>query len=64
MIGLSWYGLLVFNGTVHVAGTIAAGATGVLAIDVIVIITPLLIGWIGSKLLRPITPNAPRAAAA
>jgi hypothetical protein len=28
VIGLSWYGLLVFNGTVHVAGTIAAGATG------------------------------------
>jgi hypothetical protein len=116
VIGLSWYGLLIFNGTLHVVGTIASGAagaggvvtggsffipaffwmvyavmksgamsgkalavsvsggiiahillagvyagqkfgvygaTGVLVIDVIVIITPLVVGWVGSKLLGP-----------
>jgi len=28
VIGLSWYGLLIFNGTVHVVATIATGAAG------------------------------------
>jgi hypothetical protein len=117
VIGLSWYGLLIFNGMLHVGATIATGAagaggvvtgglffipafiwmvyavmksramsgkalavsvsggiiahillaavyagqkfgvygaTGVLVMDVIVIMTPLLIGWAASKLLGPI----------
>jgi hypothetical protein len=114
VIGLSWYGLLLFNGTLHVVGTIAAGvagaggvltgglvfipsfiwmvyvvlksgslsgkalavsvsggiiahlllaavyggqkaglygAPGVLFFDLVVIVSPLLIGWFGSKFL-------------
>jgi Protein of unknown function with HXXEE motif len=117
VIGLSWYGLIIFNGTLHVVGTIVAGAagaggvltggllfipgffwmlyvvlkshalsgkalavsvsggiiahillaavyggqnagvygaTGVLALDVVVIATPLLVGWVGSKFLGPV----------
>ena len=127
VIGLSWYGLLIFNGTLHVVGTIAAGtagagrvltggllfipsffwmtyvvlksramsgkalafsvsggivahlllaaeyggqktgmygATGVLVFDVVVIATPILVGWLGSELLAPGTAGAPRAASA
>jgi hypothetical protein len=127
VIGLSWYGLLIFNGTLHVVATIATGAagaggvltggllfipsflwmiyvvlksramsgkalavsvsggiiahlllaavyggqktgvygaTGVLLFDVVVIATPILIGWVGSKLLGPTTTQAPRAASA
>ncbi|HEX4523852.1 MAG TPA: HXXEE domain-containing protein [Casimicrobiaceae bacterium] len=114
VIGLSWYGLLLVNGTLHVVGTIAAGAAGaggvltgglffipsffwmiyvvlksgslsgkalavsvsggiiahillaavyggqkaglygapgVLFFDLVVIVSPLLIGWFGSKFL-------------
>src|SRR3954451_19795012 len=29
------------------------GATGVLVVDVMVLVTPLLVGWVGSKLLGP-----------
>src|SRR3954466_6942260 len=116
VIGLSWYGLLIFNGTLHVVSTIVGGlaagggvltgglffipaffwmiyavmksgamsgkalavsvsagviahillaavyagqkfgvygATGVLVVDVMVLVTPLLVGWVGSKLLGP-----------
>jgi len=28
VIGLSWYGLLIFNGMLHVVATIATGAAG------------------------------------
>ena len=121
VIGLSWYGLLIFNGTLHVVTTIATGAagaggvltsgllfipsfcwmvyvvlkshamsgkalaisvsggviahlllaavyggqkagvfaaTGVLVFDVVVIATPILVGWLGSKLLAPGTAAA------
>jgi Protein of unknown function with HXXEE motif len=117
VIGLSWYGLLIFNGTLHVVATIATGAagaggvltggllfipsffwmiyvvlksramsgkalavsvsggviahillaavyggqkvgmygaTGVLVLDLVVIVTPILVGWVGSKLLGPV----------
>jgi uncharacterized protein with HXXEE motif len=127
VIGLSWYGLLIFNGTLHVGATIATGAadaggaltggllfipsffwmiyvvlrshamsgkalavsisggiiahvllaavyggqkagvygaTGVLVFDVVVIATPILVGWLGSKLLAPGTAGAPRGASA
>jgi hypothetical protein len=127
VIGLSWYGLLIFNGTLHVVGTIALGAavaggvltggllfipsffwmiyavlksgamsgkalavsvsggiiahillaavyggqkagvygaTGVLVFDVVVIATPVLFGWLGGKLLGPVTVTGPRAASA
>jgi len=127
VIGLSWYGLLIFNGTLHVVGTIALGAavaggvltagllfipsffwmiyavlksramsgkalavsvsggivahillaavygglkagvygaTGVLVFDVVVIATPVLVGWLGGKLLGPIAASAPNAASA
>jgi hypothetical protein len=127
VIGLSWYGLLIVNGTFHVVGTIAIGAagaggvltggllfipsffwmiyvvlksramsgktlavsvsggiiahmllgvvygglkagvyeaTGVLVLDLVVIATPILIGWVGSNLLGPVTAKAPRAASA
>jgi hypothetical protein len=127
VIGLSWYGLLIFNGTLHVVGTIALGATvaggvltggflfipsffwmiyavlksramsgkalavsvsggiiahillaavygglkagvygatGVLVLDLVVIATPILVGWVGSKLLGPVTATEPRAASA
>jgi Protein of unknown function with HXXEE motif len=127
VIGLSWYGLLIVNGTLHVGATIATGAagaggvltggllfipsffwmiyvvlkshamsgkalavsisggiiahallaavyggqkagvygaTGVLVFDVVVIATPILVGWLGSKLLAPGTAGAPRAASA
>jgi hypothetical protein len=127
IIGLSWYGLLIFNGALHVVATIATGAagaggvltsallfipsfiwmvyvvlqsramngkalalsvsggiiahlllaavyggqkagvygaTGVLVFDVAVITTPILVGWAGSKLLRPGTAKVPRVASA
>ena len=127
VIGLSWYGLLFFNGTLHVVATIATGAagaggvltgglffipsffwmiyavlrsgamsgkalavsvsggiiahillaavyggqkagmygaTGVLVLDLVVIATPLLVGWVGSKLLGPVAATAPGAASA
>ena len=127
VIGLSWYGLLIFNGALHVGATIATGAagaggvltggllfissfiwmvyvvlkshamsgkalavsvsggivahlllaavyggqkagvwgaTGVLVFDVVVIATPILVGWVGSKLLAPMPAGAPRAASA
>jgi Protein of unknown function with HXXEE motif len=117
MIGLSWYGLLLVNGIVHVVGSIAIGAaatggvltglfffipsffwmiyavmksgamsgkalavsvsggiiahillgagyagqkagvygaTGLLLLDVIVLVTPLAVGWMASKLLKPV----------
>ena len=120
VIGLSWYGLLIFNGMLHVGSTIALGLTGgggvltggllfipgfcwmiyvvmksgamsgkalavsvsggiiahillatvyagqkfgvygaagVLVYDVVVIATPLLVGWIGSKLLGSAAPR-------
>jgi uncharacterized protein with HXXEE motif len=125
VIGLSWYGLLIFNGVLHVVATIAIGgaatggvltggllfipsffwmiyavlkshamsgkalavsvsggiiahillaavyggqkagvygATGVLVFDVVVIATPILVGWLGSKLLAAGTAGASRAA--
>ena len=127
VVGLSWYGLLIFNGTLHVVATLATGAagaggvltggllfipsffwminvvlksralsgkalavsvsggiiahlllavvyggqkagvygaTGVLVLDLVVIATPLLVGWVGSKLLRSVTAKVPRAASA
>jgi hypothetical protein len=122
VIGLSWYGLLIFNGTLHVVTTIAVGApaasgvltgglfivafvlmvsavrksgalsgkalavsvsggiiahillaavyglqkagaygaTGVLASDLVVIAAPILVGWVGSKLLRPVAAKSTR----
>jgi Protein of unknown function with HXXEE motif len=114
VIGLSWYGLLIFNGVLHLVATIAIGgaaaggvltggflfipgffwmiyvvlkshamtgkalavsvsggivahillaavyggqkagvygATGVLVLDLVVIATPILVGWVGSKFL-------------
>lgn len=125
VIGLSWYGLLIFNGTLHTVGTIAAGAAGaggvvtsvlffipsfvwmihvvlksgalsgkalavsvsggiighillaavyggqkagvygapgVLVFDLVVIASPLLIGWLGSKFLGPAAVKPPAAA--
>ena len=125
VIGLSWYGLLIFNGTLHVVTTIATGAagaggvltggllfipsffwmvyvvlkshampgkalalsvsggiiahlllaavyggqkaglfgaTGVLVFDVVVIATPILVGWVGSKLVGPFAAKVPGAA--
>jgi len=127
VIGLSWYGLLIFNGALHVVTTIATGAagaggvltsgllfipsfcwmvyvvlksnamsgkalaisvsggiiahlllaavyggqkagvfgaTGVLVFDVLVIATPILFGWVGSKLLAQWTASLPRTASA
>jgi hypothetical protein len=127
VVGLSWYGLLIFNGTLHVVATIATGATGaggvltggllfipsffwmtyvvlksralsgkalavsvsggiighillaavyggqkagvygatgVLVFDLVVTATPILIGWVGSKLVGPATAKVPRAASA
>ena len=40
------------------------GATGVLVFDVVVIATPLLVGWLGGKLVGPVAAKAPRAASA
>lgn len=120
VIGLSWYGLLIFNGLLHVVMTIAGGlesgsgvltgalffvpsfcwmvyvvlksgamsgkalavsvsggiiahillapvyglqkagvigATGVLVLDLVVIVTPLFVGWVGSKLLGAPVPR-------
>jgi len=125
IIGLSWYGLLMANGLLHIVGTIAGGleagsgvltaavffvpsfcwmvyvvrksdimtgkalavsvsggviahvllgavyglqkagiygSAGVLAFDVGVIATPILVGWMGSKILGPMTAKAPLAA--
>ncbi len=125
VIGLSWYGLLIFNGMLHVGATIATaaagaggvltggllfipsffwmlyvvlkshamsgkalavsvsggiiahlllavvyggqkagvyGGTGVLVLDVVVIATPILVGWAGSKLLAPVPAGEPRGA--
>ena len=122
---MSWYGFLIFNGTLHVVATIATGAAGaggvltggllfipsvfwmvyvvlkshvmsgkalavsvsggiiahvrlaavyggqkagayggagVLVLDLVVIAAPILVGWMGSKLLAPVTARAPRAA--
>jgi hypothetical protein len=127
VVGLSWYGLLIFNGTLHVVATIATGAagaggvltgglffipsffwmiyvvlksramsgktlavsisggiiahillaavyggqkagvygaTGVLVLDLMVIATPILVGWVGSELFGPVAAKAPRAASA
>jgi len=127
VIGLSWYGLLIFNGTLHLGATIATGAagaggvltggllfipsffwmiyvvlkshaisgkalavsisggliahvllaavyggqkagvygsTGVLVFDVVVIATPIMVGWLGSKLLARRTAGTPRGASA
>jgi hypothetical protein len=125
VVGLSWYGLLIVNGVLHVVGILVGGleagsgvlvgalfsipsffwmvyvvlktgamsgkalavsvsggviahvfvfatlglqkagvygAMGVLVFDLVVIATPLLIGWVGSKLLGPPAAKAPGAA--
>jgi hypothetical protein len=125
VIGLSWYGLLIFNGLLHVVMTIAGGldagsgvltgalffipsfcwmvyvvlksdvmsgkalgvsvsggiiahmllaavyglqkagfygSAGVLAFDVVVVATPILVGWVGSKLLGIVAPKVHGAA--
>ena len=127
VIGLSWYGLLIFNGVLHVVMTLAGGleagsgvltagllfipsffwtvtvvlksrvmsgkalavsvsggiiahvllaavyglqkagvygATGVLVFDLLVIAAPLVVGWIGSKLLGPFPATEPAVASA
>jgi Protein of unknown function with HXXEE motif len=40
------------------------GAAGVYILDVVMAATPILIGWMWSKVLGPVSVNAPRAAAA
>ena len=120
VIGLSWYGLLVFNGTLHAVATIATGAeggggvltggllfipsfawmtyavlksgamsgkalalsvsggilahlllaavyggqkvgvyggTGVLVFDVVVVATPILFGWLASRIIGDVAAN-------
>jgi hypothetical protein len=124
VIGLSWYGLLLFNGVLHTVGTLVGGlevsggvvtgallfipsfcwmvfvirtsgvmsgkalvlsvsggiiahillaavyalqkagvygASGVLMFDIMVIATPLLVGWVGSRFLESDTVKAPGA---
>jgi hypothetical protein len=127
VIGLTWWGLLICNGTLHVVATLRTGAagaggvltgglffipsffwmsyvvlrsramsgkalavsisggiiahillaavyggqkaglygaSGVLVLDVVVIVSPLLVGWVGSKWLRPTTGQISRAVSA
>ena len=125
VIGLSWYGLLIFNGVLHVVGTLLGGlqagsgvltgallfipsffwmvyvvlksrimggkalavsvtggiiahsllgavyglqkagvygSTGVLVFDLVVVAAPVLVGWVGSKLVGPFAAKVPGAA--